>query len=158
MAERQIYTGDSENKLIIMRGLPGSGKSTLAGSYGGLVFSTDDFFMKDGIYQFDPSKIGEAHLWNQERTKQAVNTGNPLVVVDNTNVCAWELRPYAEMGVDQDYSIFLAQSDAPHKWNVDRLSKLNSHGVRKEVIQKMKDSFEHNLTLDQILQARSPYE
>jgi adenylate kinase family enzyme len=44
-----------------MRGLPGSGKSTkakeLAGEQG-LVFSTDDFFMVNGKYIFDPKMIG----------------------------------------------------------------------------------------------------
>lgn len=43
-----------------MRGLPGSGKSTtakkLAGSEG-VVYSTDDFFMVKGKYQYDSSKI-----------------------------------------------------------------------------------------------------
>ena len=45
-----------------MRGLPGSGKSTkakkIAGDVG-VIFSTDDFFMVDGQYKFDPKMIEE---------------------------------------------------------------------------------------------------
>ena len=44
-----------------MRGLPGSGKSTLARKIAdktGLVYSTDDFFMINGEYVFEPKMIG----------------------------------------------------------------------------------------------------
>ena len=40
-----------------------SGKSTLAKSLADpqYVFSTDDFFMVDGVYQFNRERIGQAH-------------------------------------------------------------------------------------------------
>jgi pantothenate kinase-related protein Tda10 len=53
-----------------MRGVPGSGKSYLASllresymkkGYSCSIYSTDNFFMKDGVYSFDPSKLGEYH-------------------------------------------------------------------------------------------------
>ena len=43
-----------------MRGLPGSGKSTLAkkiAGNAGVVYSTDDFFMVNGQYMYDPKMI-----------------------------------------------------------------------------------------------------
>jgi adenylate kinase family enzyme len=47
-----------------MRGVPGSGKSTkakkLAGS-NGVIYSTDDFFMKNGEYVYDVKFIGDYH-------------------------------------------------------------------------------------------------
>jgi adenylate kinase family enzyme len=47
-----------------MRGLPGSGKSTkakkIAGNFG-VIFSTDDFFMVNGKYTYNPQMIGEYH-------------------------------------------------------------------------------------------------
>jgi adenylate kinase family enzyme len=50
-----------------MRGIPGSGKSTtakkLAGETG-KIHSTDNYFMVDGEYKFDPSKIREYHEAN----------------------------------------------------------------------------------------------
>lgn len=55
--------------LVIMRGVTGSGKSTVALAVAqgdkSKIFSTDDFFVKDGVYQFDPKQIGRAHQWNQ---------------------------------------------------------------------------------------------
>jgi len=56
--------GDKVKTLIIMRGLPGSGKSTKAKLFAGekgLIYSTDDFFIIDGKYIYDPTKIVEYH-------------------------------------------------------------------------------------------------
>lgn len=58
---------DKEKKLFLMRGMPGSGKSTLAkklAGQGGVVYSTDDFFMKNGQYVYDAKMIGEYHNKN----------------------------------------------------------------------------------------------
>lgn len=33
------------------------------------VFSTDDYFMEDGTYAFDPDCLEDAHKWNQKRGK-----------------------------------------------------------------------------------------
>ncbi|KAJ3328846.1 hypothetical protein HDU91_004009, partial [Kappamyces sp. JEL0680] len=66
--------------LYIVRGLPGSGKSTMVQAMtAGLppdsfvVLATDDYFLdSDNNYDFDSSLLGEAHQWNQERARQAL--------------------------------------------------------------------------------------
>lgn len=146
-----IYAGEEDYQLYIMRGLPGSGKSTLAKQIGGVIFSTDDFFMKNGIYQFDMSKIGIAHLWNRRRTKNALIKKVQKVVVDNTNIRASEINPYARYGVENNYTIILIEPDTPHKWDVKKLAEINSHQVPEAAIQKMKDKYEKDLTLEKIL-------
>jgi adenylate kinase family enzyme len=50
-----------EKIIYLVRGIPGSGKSTFAKSLGGTHFETDQFFMVDGKYNFDGSKLKEAH-------------------------------------------------------------------------------------------------
>lgn len=84
-----------------MRGLPGSGKSTkaklLAGEKG-LIYSTDDFFMVGGKYMYNPTMIVEYHKNNLERTVKAMHQEEPLIIVDNTNICLWEMRKYVEAG------------------------------------------------------------
>ena len=61
-----------------MRGLPGSGKSfkakKLAGDKG-VVFSTDDFFMIGGKYQFDAKLLGDNHEKNYKRAVEAMKEG-----------------------------------------------------------------------------------
>jgi len=56
-------------ELILLRGLPGSGKSTLAKSLDGIHIEADQFFMIDGEYRFDASKLKDAHNYCFTRTK-----------------------------------------------------------------------------------------
>ena len=49
--------------LILLRGVSGAGKSTVAGLFiDATIISTDDFFMKDGEYQFDANSLVENHM------------------------------------------------------------------------------------------------
>ena len=142
---------DSNKQLYIMRGLPGSGKSTLARSLSDIIFSTDDFFMKDGVYVFDFKKIGVAHKWNQERCEKALDKGKNPVVVDNTNTKSSELKPYVQAGIKNQYNITICEPDAPHSWDVDVLVQRNQHGATEEIIRKMLARYEKDLTLEKIL-------
>lgn len=101
----------NENEVLVLSGMPGAGKSTyskklkekaLANDTNFQVFSADLFFMRDGEYKFDASRRGEAHAWcfreycNFLRKAQEENLKNVQVVVDNTNLSAWEISPYVQ--------------------------------------------------------------
>ena len=63
-------------KLILLRGLPGSGKSTFAKSISNEStghIESDMFFVKDGEYKFDGSKIKDAHNWCQDVVEHWMN-------------------------------------------------------------------------------------
>ena len=97
--EHRVPRSAAEKKMIMLRGISGTGKSTLAkqmeNKYGVKAFSTGDYFMKDGKYQFNKKKKREAHAWNMERARKAMKEGKP-VIIDNTNVKAWEMKPYVK--------------------------------------------------------------
>lgn len=99
-----------------MRGWAGSGKSTLAETIvkvckGSVIYSTDEFWMKNGVYNYVPSRIVEAHCWNQERVQQAVQKQLqdlkpnaydglqhlPHIIVDNTNITLQQCQPYIDI-------------------------------------------------------------
>ena len=96
--------------LIIVRGVPGSGKSTLAnhiassinvqsyisGANFASVFEADQFFMTEDGYQFDGTKLREAHLDCQSRTRAWLKKGKTAIVA-NTFTQRWEYEPYLDM-------------------------------------------------------------
>ena len=162
--------GGGEKVLVIMRGVSGSGKSTksrqIAGPKG-VVLSTDDFWGDN--YDFDASKIGEAHAWNQDRAKKAMQQGLSPIVIDNTNLSAWEPKPYVIAAKEYGYRIEFGEPDTKI-WEKTKeankllrelsqtLSKLNTHGVPAEIIMKMITQYVPDLTPEKILQSKSPWE
>jgi predicted kinase len=120
------------SRLIIIRGLPGSGKSTLAEIIcaGGLAehFEADMFFVDErGNYNFDASRIREAHTWCQKKTREALVRGSD-VVVSNTFVAKWEVEVYVNLANEIGASICLYTADNAFR---------NTHSVPKETIKRM---------------------
>jgi len=130
-------------RMIIMRGLPGSGKSTLAKQYGGVIFSTDDLFIENGVYNFNPSKLKENHDLNYQRTVEALQNKIPIIVIDNTNTQKWEVERYVMSGIEHGYMVQFSEPSTDWKFSVDELAVKNSHGVPREAIQKMLDRWEY---------------
>ena len=87
-------------KLILLRGLPGAGKSTFAKflqSIGTVHIEADQYFTdRNGNYNYDGSKIQEAHEFCQERTKMYLANGSN-VVVSNTSTTEKEIKVYQEI-------------------------------------------------------------
>lgn len=95
--------------FIILRGLPGCGKSTFAGEFLGHaeIYSTDNFFKDiNGDYQFDKTRLSEAHKWTREACFEALEAGVETVVLDNTNVEEWEFLPYLKKAGECGYTTF----------------------------------------------------
>ena len=130
--------------LYLLRGLPGSGKSTLAKQLGGSHFETDLYFVSpDETYNFDPSKLKEAHKWCQDAVSNAMllnyTTGhNETIVVSNTFTQEWEMKPYMDMAEDWGYRVFTIIVENRH-------GGVNQHGVPDEKLQQMKNRFEISL-------------
>lgn len=132
-----------EKILYIVRGVPGSGKSTFAKSLGGTHFETDMFFMVDGEYKFDGSKIKEAHKWCQDSVNTVMLLNhtanlNPVIVVSNTFTQEWEMEPYFQMADYFEYKVFTIVVENRH-------GGVNQHGVPEDKIEQMKNRFEFKL-------------
>ncbi len=130
-------------KVFILRGLPGSGKSTFAKTLSAnIIISADDFFVgEDGVYRHDPRKQGEAHNDCFRRFVAAQMLGDETIVVDNTNISASEIAPYALAGVAAGYNVEIVTV-----WcDVSVAFKRNIHGVPPYVVLSM---FRRMLTED----------
>lgn len=124
--------------LFILRGVPGSGKSTLAESIGGLHFEADQFFMDDGEYRFDSTKLRDAHNWCRHSVMDAMKEGHPKVIVSNTFTQEWEMEPYFLLAEELGYQVFSIIVENRHGCK-------NLHGVPQESLDKMKNRFEIKL-------------
>ena len=124
-------------QLILIRGLPGSGKSTLARKIQKLGYNhleTDQFWGKD--YNFDISRIKEAHEWCQSTTKNYLKEGL-WVIVANTFTTKKEMLPYFEMAKDLDVNVQVILCQGQWK---------NIHNVPEQVLEKMKNRFEYDIS------------
>lgn len=131
--------------LILLRGLPGSGKSTTAGLLGAsgagtAHFEADMYFMVDGKYKFDATKLKDAHQWCQNSVEHAMllnhTTGhNSKIIVSNTFTQEWEMKPYYELAERYGYRVYSLIVENRH-------GGVNKHGVPEEKLEQMKNRFE----------------
>lgn len=125
-------------ELFLLRGLPGSGKSTLAKSLGGKHIEADMFFMKDGVYEFDSSKLRDAHQWCDVMVGSWMSDGEERIVVSNTFTQEWEMKNYYEWATDFDYKVYSLIVENRH-------GGINEHGVPEDKLEIMRNRFEIKL-------------
>ncbi|NWV65551.1 N4BP2 protein, partial [Malurus elegans] len=147
--------------LVLLRGVPGSGKSYLARNLlednpGGIILSTDDYFYKHGQYRYDPDCLGEAHEWNRKRAKEAFEMRISPIIIDNTNIQAWEMKPYVILAQEFKYKVMFREPDTWWKFKPKELERRNIHGVSKEKIKRMLERYERCLTVRSILDSSVP--
>uniref|UniRef100_A0A8C5T7S8 NEDD4 binding protein 2 n=1 Tax=Malurus cyaneus samueli TaxID=2593467 RepID=A0A8C5T7S8_9PASS len=147
--------------LVLLRGVPGSGKSYLARNLlednpGGIILSTDDYFYKHGQYHYDPDCLGEAHEWNRKRAKEAFEMRISPIIIDNTNIQAWEMKPYVTLAQEFKYKVMFREPDTWWKFKPKELERRNIHGVSKEKIKRMLERYERCLTVRSILDSSVP--
>lgn len=91
--------------VYLLCGVCGSGKSTLANELlsAGLaqcIAEADQYFIKaDGSYQFDASRLYDAHRFCQEKARHALAKGDS-VIVSNTSTTEKEIATYQKMAED----------------------------------------------------------
>lgn len=118
---------------LIVRGVSGSGKSTLAKAIMGAdvafkQFEADMYFMKDGEYRFDGTRLGAAHGWCQNNVEKVLSSGGK-VIVSNTFTTNREIKPYVDMCKTLKVKYMVVKCVGRFK---------NVHNVPDEVLEKMR--------------------
>ncbi|MBR1988393.1 MAG: AAA family ATPase [Clostridia bacterium] len=128
-------------KLIMIIGVPGSGKTTKAKEilqdpqYAGFDtthYEADMFFETEGDYNFDPSRLKDAHEWCQSNVERDIVCGR-VVIVSNTFTKAWERKPYFDMCRKYKYPV-----------QIIRMTGIfgNVHNVPAEKVAQMRENTE----------------
>jgi len=165
------YKTASEKVLYICRGISGSGKSTQARNLPGVrpenIFSTDDLlpqdlaayakFFQDMIAKKDFSPLTEAHQENVRKATMAMRSGTSPIAIDNTNLEAWNAKPYVEAALKFGYQVKFIDVGTGGL-SAEQLAKRNKHGVPVEAIQKMIEKYnaEGPLSVEKVMQAERP--
>ena len=133
--------------LFLVRGLPGSGKTSFATNIWNeyAVCEADKFFYdKEGNYNFDPTKIKEAHAWckNEVETRMKDHQLNeqyyPEIAVSNTFTQEWEMKDYFDLANTYGYKVVSLIVENRH-------GNKSIHNDPEETMDKMKNRFEIKL-------------
>lgn len=130
-------------KLIIIRGPSGSGKSTLAAKLQSnhlLRFEADQFFCRDGKYEFDATKLGAAHGECQRRVRDAMEDGEENIVVSNTSMTVREVCVYTDLADEYGYEVKIYRTKGP--WDANLFAARNVHNVSLEVVQRQINKYQ----------------
>lgn len=125
--------------LVLIRGIAGSGKSTFAQLLDCPVFEADMFFVNSqGVYNFDFTKIKDAHAWCQEMVEDHMFNQHEKIAVSNTFTQEWEMKSYYDMAKTYGYKVFSIIVENRHGGE-------NVHGVPVDKLEVMKNRFEVQL-------------
>lgn len=149
--------------LVLMRGCPGSGKTYQATNilnrcynnvnHDDFIFGGDIFFTNKstGAYNFNRNKLFIAHQWAYSQVEKAIHYEVTPVIIDNTHTECWEMEKYVKLGVINGYWIEIVEPISEWAWDEQKLFERNLHKVPLDVINKMLNRYEHNITVDLLL-------
>jgi len=124
-------------QIILVRGLPGSGKTTRAKEFlnsnpGFVHIESDDWFVRNEIYTFDPFELNNAHQRCVSDCEFALRK-NKDVILSNTFTTAAECAPYFVL--EQKYRACLSLITCVGTYG-------STHGVPPDKVEMMRLRFQ----------------
>ncbi len=136
---------------IILRGVSGNGKTSFTRMLYWMISdsegtthqfcSTDDYFTDyQGNYNFDVTKLGEAHLKCQEIFENACKADVNLVVCANTNTRESDVNTYKTIAEKYGYTVFVMTLE---NWHGGK----NIHNVPEAALEKQRNQLKNSIKL-----------
>ena len=126
--------------LYLIRGIPGSGKTTLAVhlcmsmKHPPVLLEADKYFIStSGVYEFNPSKLSEAHNYCYSRAMENLIEGRD-VIVSNTSTTEKEVQRYQQLAEELGVNFVSLIVENRHGGK-------SVHDVPEDKIQQMKNRF-----------------
>lgn len=139
-----LYEGvNSDRFVILLRSVSGAGKSTVANLFAEpkVIVSADAYFEKGGGYDFDPSKLGDAHRECQNNFECALQDPSiKNIIVSNTNVKPSDYQYYIDTAAKYGIKVVSLIVEKRHDGK-------NAHGVPDFVLQRQHDSLKNDIKL-----------
>jgi len=127
----------------IMRGISGSGKSTIARAIAkeerGQICSTDQYFLIDDKYCFDPTQLRNNHEANYQDFKYFAACEVPALICDNTNCQLWQFARYIAIAKKAGYVVRVVEVRHPP---LAIAAERNTHQVPLNAILNMRKSWQ----------------
>ncbi len=130
---------NNKKTVWIMQGVSGAGK-THHTPWSAYIVSADYYFMRGTEYQFDASKLGEAHGECLRCFTEAVLRGQELIVVDNTNTTPVEVAPYYALALAYGYDVVIKYIPCS---DLKLAAERNRHGVPLKTIEQQAKRIEN---------------
>lgn len=129
-------------QVKIICGISGAGKSTYVRNYKlnyqdmfVLTCSADDYFYRQGKYEFHALELPEAHAQCLRKFTEALQKGrlndSAVLFVDNTNTSIAEVAPYAALALAYGADLEIVILECP----VEKAFARNTHGVPLKGVQ-----------------------
>lgn len=137
-----IINPKAHKKVLFLRGISGSGKTTI-GKYLShaldsekvIIFSADDYFIKNGVYKFELEKVAEAHKHCVNSMKIALQSASiRYIIMDNTHTQLWHLSNAVNVANQFGAELFYLDVDVPDKAHFLLCLQRQRHNVPKEVL------------------------
>ena len=135
-----------DNTLIILRGLPGSGKSHICkiNTMWTYICSADDYFMKNGQYEFNKNLLDQAHQYCFQKVKNGLDLNENIIVVDNTNSTLKEYVKYKKIASYYNYNVIVIEIYCKNRDQAIMFASRNNHNVPIATILKMLARWEYD--------------
>jgi predicted kinase len=125
--------------IYLIRGVSGAGKTTFAKTLEGLHIEADMYFTDDnGVYNYEPSKIKDAHKWCNDLVEEWMREEQDKIVVSNTFTQEWEMENYYKLAEQYGYRVTSVIVENRHNGK-------NEHGVPEDKVEVMKSRFKIKL-------------
>ena len=98
-------------------------------------------------FGFDPALLEKNHKTNQERCRLAMLEKTTTIIIDNTNIMLWEMRPYHLLAQEHGYETTILEIPPPPLEELlRRLESRTDKRVPRETLERMLERWKPGVT------------